>query len=193
MDETLKIVDGHVVSMQYTLHVDGEVMDQSEEGEPLEFIQGEGHIIPGLENALYGMAIGESKNVVVPAGEGYGTLDEEAFVEIPRDQFPAEIPLEVGLQLQVRSQDGETMPARIVQVTEDTVRLDFNHPLAGKQLTFDIKIVGVRPATAEEMEHGHVHGQHDHDHDHECECDCEGEEDCDCGDNHSCNCGGHQH
>lgn len=170
MEDVLKIVDGHVVCMQYTLHVDGEIMDQSEEGEPLEFIQGEGHIIPGLENALYGMTIGDSKNVVVPAGEGYGELDEEAFVEVPREQFPADIPMEAGVDLQVRTQDGETMPARIQHVTDDTVRLDFNHPLAGKQLTFEIKIVSVRSATAEEMDHGHVHGHnhgHGHDHDHD--------------------------
>jgi len=168
MEDVLKIVDGHVVCMQYTLHVDGEIMDQSEEGEPLEFIQGEGHIIPGLENALYGMTIGDSKNVVVPAGEGYGELDEEAFVEVPREQFPADIPMEAGVDLQVRTQDGETMSARIQHITDDTVRLDFNHPLAGKQLTFEIKIVSVRSATAEEMDHGHVHGHnHGHGHDHE--------------------------
>lgn len=164
MTDNLKIVDGHVVSLHYTLHVDGELTDQSEQGEPLEFIQGEGHIIPGLENALYGMTAGESRQVLVAAGEGYGEHDSEAFAVIPREQFPAEIPLEVGLELQVRTQEGDTLAARVDSLSDESVRLDFNHPLAGKTLTFNIMIAGVRPATAEEMEHGHVHSHHHHEH-----------------------------
>ena len=165
MAEEQKIIDGVVVSMQYVLHVEGKLIDQSEEGEPLEFIQGAGHIIPGLERELTGMGVGESKSVTVAPADGYGEMDEEAFIEIPREQFPDEVPAEVGLQLQVRTEDGETMAATIQSVTEETIRLDLNHPLAGKQLNFEVTIIGLRAATEEEMAHGHVHNSH-HDHSH---------------------------
>jgi len=162
-DEVLKVQDGHVVSMEYTLQVDGEILDSSSGHEPLEFLQGAGNIIPGLEDELYGMAIGESKQVIVQPEEGYGTLDPEAFVDVPKEQFPPTIPLEVGVELQVTNEDGTPMSARIDTVSDDSVRLDFNHPLAGKELSFDVTIVGLREATDEETEHGHVHdGGHHH-------------------------------
>lgn len=158
MSEDLKVQDGHVVSMDYTLQVDGEVLDTSSGHEPLEFLQGAGNIIPGLEQELYGMAIGESKKVIVQPDEGYGTLDPEAFVEVPKEQFPPTIPLETGIEIQVTNQDGQPMSARIDSVSEDSVKLDFNHPLAGKELHFDVTVVSLREATDEESEHGHVHG-----------------------------------
>jgi FKBP-type peptidyl-prolyl cis-trans isomerase SlyD len=162
MSEALKVQDGHVVSMDYTLQVDGEVLDTSSGHEPLEFLQGAGNIIPGLEQELYGMAIGESKKVIVQPDEGYGELDPEAFVDVPKDQFPPTIPLEVGIEIQVTNQDGQPMSARIDSVDEETVRLDFNHPLAGKELHFDVTVVGLREATDEENEHGHAHGEDHH-------------------------------
>ncbi len=158
MSEVLKIQDGQVVSMDYTLHVDGEVLDTSSGHAPLEFLQGAGNIIPGLEQELYGMAVGESKQVIVQPEEGYGALDPEAFVEIPKEQFPSNIPLEIGIEIQVTNQDGQPMHARIDAVNDETVTLDFNHPLAGKELHFDVKVVSLREATDEENEHGHVHG-----------------------------------
>ena len=162
MSEVLKVEDGQVVSMEYTLRVDGEILDSSSGQEPLEFLQGAGNIIPGLEQELYGMAIGESKLVVVQPEDGYGTIDAEAFVEVPREQFPSDIPLEEGIEIQVTDENGTPMNARIDSVTDDTVTLDFNHPLAGKELQFDAKIIGLRAATEEENEHGHVHGGHSH-------------------------------
>lgn len=158
----LTVQDGQVVSMEYTLHVDGELIDTSAGREPLEFLQGAGNIIPGLEDELYGLEIGEAKNVIVAAEDGYGELDPDAFLDVPREQFPAEIPLEVGVELQVQDESGHPMMARIDSVDEASVRLDFNHPLAGKELVFDVKIVGLREATDEEMEHGHVHGSGHH-------------------------------
>jgi FKBP-type peptidyl-prolyl cis-trans isomerase SlyD len=158
MSEDLKVKDGHVVSMEYTLKVDGEIADSSEGREPLEFVHGAGNIIPGLEREMTGMAIGESKDVVVAAMDAYGEEDEKAFMEVPRDQFPEEIPLNVGIELQVQNQAGQPMYARIDMVGEKSVRLDFNHPLAGKDLHFSVKVVGLRDATDEEKEHGHVHG-----------------------------------
>jgi FKBP-type peptidyl-prolyl cis-trans isomerase SlyD len=158
MSDALTVQDGQIVSMDYTLHVDGEIIDASEENEPLEFLQGAGNIIPGLENALYGMSIGESKQVTVAAGEGYGELDTEAFADVPRDDFPSEIPLEEGLEIEVTDQAGNPMYARVDCFDDETVTLDFNHPLAGKTLNFEVKIVALRAASPEELEHGHAHG-----------------------------------
>jgi FKBP-type peptidyl-prolyl cis-trans isomerase SlyD len=162
MSDELTIQDGQVVGMEYTLTVDGEVLDTSDGRGPLEFLQGFGNIIPGLENALYDMTIGESKQVVIAAIEGYGELDPESFMDVPRNQFTEDIPLEAGTELQVHDQDGHDMVARIDRVDSDSVRLDFNHPLAGKELTFDVKIVSLREPTEEELDHGHVHGDHHH-------------------------------
>ncbi|MEI6290905.1 MAG: FKBP-type peptidyl-prolyl cis-trans isomerase, partial [Chloroflexota bacterium] len=100
MSDLLTVQDGQVVSMDYTLRVDGEVIDSSEGTSPLQFIQGSGNIIPGLEQELYGMALGESKNVIVQAEDGYGTLDPDAFIDVPRTEFPANIPMEIGTEIQ---------------------------------------------------------------------------------------------
>ncbi|NPA93435.1 MAG: peptidylprolyl isomerase [Chloroflexi bacterium] len=157
-DQEKRVVgDNDVVSLEYTLTVDGEVVDSSEGHGPIEYIQGKGQIIPGLEKEVYGMAVGESKEVVVSPAEGYGEENPEAFVEVPKSEFPPEIPLEVGTPLQLRDQQGQVFDATIAEVKENTVLLNFNHPLAGKTLTFQIKVVGVRPATQEELDHGHVH------------------------------------
>ena len=167
MSEELKVQDGHVVSIEYALHVDGELIDQSEKDEPLEFIQGEGEIIPGLEQAMYGLAVGDSKTVIVSAKEGYGELDSDAFADVPREQFPPDFPLKPGTELQVKTEEGEILAARIESIAKETVRLDFNHPLAGKELHFAVKVLALRPATDEEINHGHVHGEHGHEDDDE--------------------------
>ena len=147
-----------VVSLEYTLTVDGEVVDYSNKEEPLEYIQGHDQIIPGLENALNGMAVGESKQVTVVASEAYGEVDQEAIIEVNRSDFPAEVPMEIGTEVQVRNMDGHVLDARIASIGGDKIKLDFNHPLAGKNLQFDVTVVGLRDATEEEIEHGHAHG-----------------------------------
>jgi FKBP-type peptidyl-prolyl cis-trans isomerase SlyD len=157
------VADGMVVSLDYTLTVDNEVVDTSEGSEPIEFIQGHQHIIPGLEKELYGLAVGGTKAVSIQPEDAYGLQDPEAFMDVPRSEFPAKIPLEPGTMLQMRDQDGQPLKAHIVQVDDKTVRLDFNHPLAGKELHFSVKVMGLRPATAEELEHDHVH-EADHQH-----------------------------
>ena len=162
MNDILKVQDGQVISMDYTLRVDGEILDSSAGHAPLEFLQGAGNIIPGLEQELYGMALGESKNVIVQPEDGYGILDPDAFVNVPRDQFPANIPMDIGVEIQVTDESGNPMNARIDSVDDDNVTLDFNHPLAGKELHFDMTIVGLRDASDEENEHGHVHTGHSH-------------------------------
>lgn len=152
-----QVADDVVVSLDYTLTVDGQVLDSSEGNEPIEFIQGHGHIIPGLEKALYGMQVGESKTVVVSAADGYGEVDPSAILEVPRSEFPPHIPLQEGVELQVRDAQGHEMYARIAAVGAETVRLDFNHPLAGKELHFQVTVAGLRQATSEELAHDHVH------------------------------------
>ena len=151
------IADDVVVSLDYTLTVDSEVIDTSEGSEPIQFLQGHGNIIPGLEQALYGMKTGEKKEVIVTAADGYGELDPEAYSEVARKEFPPQIPMEVGIELEIKDQSGDILDARIDAVNEDTVRLDFNHPLAGKQLNFSVQVVALRQPSAEELEHGHVH------------------------------------
>lgn len=157
MSETIRVEDGMVVSMHYTLHVDGRVADSSDGGEPLQFIQGMGHIIPGLEHALYDMEVGQSKNITVAPKDGYGEANEAAFMEVPREAFPPGVPLEKGTELELRDQSGHPAYARVDSVSEKSVRLNMNHPLAGKELNFEIKIAGLRQATEEETSHGHVH------------------------------------
>ena len=178
MTEELKVRDNLVISMDYTLTVEDEIIDSSEDQEPLDFLQGHGNIIPGLERELYGMAIGESKSVVVSPADGYGEYSDEAFIDVPREQFPKEMKLKVGDEIQVTDEDGQIAIARVESLKEQTVRLDFNHPLAGKELHFDVTIVSLREASEEEMEHGHVHyeGGHDDDYDDDFEDDDDEEE-----------------
>jgi len=164
-DTLMNIRDDLVVSLDYTLKVDGAVIDRSENGEPIQFIQGQGHVIPGLERQLYGMTIGESKLLVIPPAEGYGVVDDNAYANIPRSQFPSDIPLELGVALQLRDQRGEVLNATIEEINQEAVRLNFNHPLAGKELIFTVKVVDLREATQEEMDHGHVHHPDDEDED----------------------------
>jgi FKBP-type peptidyl-prolyl cis-trans isomerase SlyD len=156
-NNTNTVEDDLVVSLDYKLSVDGEIIDASKKDEPLQFIQGQGQIISGLEHGLYGMALGESKEVHVTAAEGFGEEDPSAFSDVPRDDFPEHIPLEPGVRLQLKDQDGETKQAHIVSVNDEDVRLSFNHPLAGKDLSFAVKVVHLRPATREELDHGHIH------------------------------------
>ncbi len=176
-----KVEKDLVVTMEYSLSVDGEIVDTSEGSEPIAFIQGQGNIIPGLEKELYGLSIGDKKSVFVPAAEGYGIYDPEAVMKVDRAEFPTEIPLEAGVEVSIQNEDGEVMVAVIESFDDKNITLNGNHPLAGKDLNFDISIAGLREATAEELEHGHVHG------DDECDCDCDGE-DCDCEDG-ACDCG----
>jgi FKBP-type peptidyl-prolyl cis-trans isomerase SlyD len=151
------VQDNVVVTMHYQLEVDGEVYDASEENDPLVFLQGHQNIIPGLESELYGLKVGESKEVQVAPQDGYGEIDKDAIQDVDRDEFPSDIPLEPGVELEMKDQEGNEIYARIVSVSKDRVKLDFNEPLAGKKLDFRITIIDLREATAEEIEHGHAH------------------------------------
>ncbi len=153
-----------VVTIEYTLTVDGEVVDSSSEHGPLSYLHGHGQIIPGLEKELEGMAVGEAKEVTVAPEEGYGPEDPNAFIALPKSEFPPTITLEPGVQLQLSDQSGQVYNATIHEVKDDSVVLNFNHPLAGKTLHFQVKVVGLRAATPEERAHGHVHGEGGHAH-----------------------------
>ncbi len=154
---------GVVVAMEYTLKIDGEVIDSSQGQDPLEFLTGHGNIISGLEREMIGMKVGESKDVVVVPADGYGEYDEEAYLDVPSQQFPKDMKVEEGLELTVRDDSGQARYARIESVEGETVRLNFNHPLAGDELHFNVKVVSLREPTSEELEHGHVHqGGHHH-------------------------------
>ena len=151
------VQDGVVVSMEYTLHVDGEQLDTSEGQGPLQFLVGYGNVIAGLEQEMMGMKIGDSKDVVVQPEDGYGEFDDDAFMNVPKKDFPQDMPLEVDAELTVRDEEGHARYARVDGIEGDTVRLDFNHPLAGAELHFNVKVVALREPSEEELEHGHVH------------------------------------
>lgn len=164
MTTPMTVRDGMVVSLDYSLRLDaGDVIDSSAEGEPLEFLQGAGQIIPGLEQALYGMAVGDEKRVSVAPADGYGEMDPEGVQFFPASSFPAGMEMEVGMALQAQDGAGHHYTVYVVEVQEDGVMLDFNHPLAGETLHFQTRIAGLRPATDEELAHGHAHA-HGHSH-----------------------------
>jgi FKBP-type peptidyl-prolyl cis-trans isomerase SlyD len=151
------VQDGVVVSMEYTLHVDGELLDSSEGQGPLQFLVGYGNIIPGLEDVMLGMKVGDSKDVIVQPADGYGEFDDKAFMGVPRDQFPKGLNLEVGMELTVRDDEDNARMAYVEGIEGDTIMLNFNHPLAGDELHFHVKVVGLREPNDEELAHGHVH------------------------------------
>lgn len=136
---------GSKVSLEYTLTDDeGKVLDSNRGRGPLTYVQGEQQIVPGLEKALAGMHSGEQKQVTVAPGEGYGEVDPSAVAEVPKGMLPTDA-LAVGTELVARNNQGTTRLVRVKEVKEETVVLDLNHPLAGKTLHFDVKVVGVEP------------------------------------------------
>lgn len=135
---------GDTVKVHYTGKLDdGTVFDSSVEGDPLEFTLGSGQIIPGFDEAVNGMAVGEKKVVQIPSEKAYGPHREDMTAEVPRGELPPEIEPAVGMQLQANQQDGRTMVVTVTQVKDENVTLDANHPLAGKDLTFDIELLEV--------------------------------------------------
>ncbi|MDO8753262.1 MAG: peptidylprolyl isomerase [Anaerolineales bacterium] len=156
------VQDGLVVSMDYKLTVDGEVLDSSDDEGPLQFLAGYDNIVTGLEREMIGMKIGESKDVVVKAEDGYGEFDEEAFMEVPRTEFPEDMQLEEGMELHITDEDDQHQAAYVTGFDDKTVQLDLNHPLAGAELHFTVKVVALREPTDEELDHGHVHEEGHH-------------------------------
>ncbi len=157
----MKVAKGSVVGIDYRLHLgDGVMVDESAPGDPLTYLHGEGQIVPGLERALEGMEVGESRQVVVDPAEGYGERDPEAVQTVPRSAFPGDMEPEPGMHLTARGSQGEPVPFTVAEVRPEEVVVDLNHPLAGKRLHFDVTVREVRKASQDELDHGHVHGPH---------------------------------
>ena len=173
-------------TIAYTLRsADGEVLDGStlDGGEPIEYVHGYAMLVPGLEAALVGLRVGDKKDIVVSAEEGFGTRDDELVLEIDRADFPDPANVKIGDEFVAESADGEEVAMRVIAVEEQAVRVDANHPLAGVELHYTVEIQAIRDATPEEIaeaaaeleaaeaEHGghvcsgdHDHGDHDHQH-----------------------------
>ena len=160
----MQVAQHKVVTIDYTLTDDqGSVIDSSKGGDPLAYIHGMNNIIPGLENALIGKQAGDSMQVKVTPKEGYGERDDAMQQEVPREMFENGQDIQVGMQF--HASDGERMHVvTVVGVSDSHITVDGNHPLAGQNLNFDVTIVEVRDASAEELEHGHVHGPGGHNH-----------------------------
>ncbi len=138
------VADGKTVKVNYTLKVDGKVVDSSEGRQPLEFKEGSHQMIPGFEKAVMGMKAGQKKSFTLKPEDGYGQVNPKAYREIPKKQLPPNVTPKAGMTLVAQGQDGRKMPVRIKEVKKDTVVIDFNHPLAGKTLNFDVEVVEVK-------------------------------------------------
>lgn len=160
----MQITARKVVHFHYTLTNDeGEVLDSSEDHEPLAYIHGMGNIIPGLENALAGREIGDRFQVTIPPEEGYGLRDDELVQAVPRSAFQGVSQIEPGMQFHAESAEGMQL-VTVVEVLGDEIILDGNHPMAGMTLNFDVEVTEIRDASPEEIDHGHVHGPGGHHH-----------------------------
>lgn len=141
------VKSGDTVFVHYTgTLTDGSEFDSSRDRDPLQVTAGAGQLIPGFDAALIGMALGETKRVEIPCAEAYGEIDPANRQPVPRSQIPEDIPLEVGLILQMQASEGHVLPVTVVEIGEDEVMLDANHMLAGKDLIFDIEIVSIQEA-----------------------------------------------
>ena len=137
------VKQGDTVTINYTLTVDEEVIHSSDEDDPLVISVGNSQLIPAFEKKLLGMASGETKSFEIQAEDGYGEEDPSLFKEIPKDQFPADIELETGKTIYVKGPDGQAYPVKVQEIKDESVVMNFNHPLAGKKLKFDIELVAI--------------------------------------------------
>lgn len=182
----MKITSNMVVSMDYTLtDSEGNILDTSEGRGPLEYIHGKRHIIPGLEKELEGKTVGDKLKVSVKPEEGYGVRDESMVVSVPKSNFGSNVDdLRLGMMVQMQSSSGVFVMS-VTEIGTDNVTLDGNHPLAGKQLNFDVNVLEIRAATEEELQKGLRGGG--------CGdgCDCSHEGSCGEDEGGGCGCGGH--
>ena len=176
----MQIDDKSYVAIDYTLTLaSGEEVDSSPEGQPFGFITGSGQVISGLENHLMGKAAGDQSKIVVEPEDGYGAVNENMFQEISREQFPEDTEIEPGMTFQAQGPQGPVL-IKVHELKDNVVVVDLNHPLAGEQLHFDVKVVEVREPSSEELaqlEQQQAAG---------CGCGCGTEEQSNCGS--GCNC-----
>jgi FKBP-type peptidyl-prolyl cis-trans isomerase SlyD len=161
----MALKDNQVVTIIFTLKdEDGIIIEETTKENPFSFISGYQQILPRLEAHIGEMLIGSKKTFVLAPEDAYGEYDDGAIQKVKRSEFPAETELEVGMGFIADSPDGNQMPFIIENIQGDDVTLNFNHPLAGKTLTFEVELMGLRDATLEELSHGHVHGTDGHHH-----------------------------
>jgi len=164
----MKIARHTVPSVAYSLKIDQELIEETTKDNPLVFLMGAGGMIPGFERQLEGMEAGQSYEFSIEPSEGYGEVDLEAIVTIPKDIFTGKRKISgslvVGKTIPMQDHEGNPMNGTVLEIGEDTVKMDFNHQLAGKTLNFSGEITDVRAATEEEISHGHVHGAGGHHH-----------------------------
>mgnify|MGYP003412368913 FL=1 len=177
----MKVENSKMVSVHYTLTVDGQIADQSPEGQPLQFICGTGMLLPKFEGAIMGKEAGDKVSFTLAPADGYGEIVPEAVVDLPKNIFMvdgklAEEMLFVGNQIPMSDSQGNRMLGVVKEVAEETVKMDFNHPMAGKTLNFDVEVVEVRDVTPEDLA---AQGG--------CNCGCHG--DCESGCDSGCDCG----
>ena len=154
-----------VIAFNYVLkNAQGQLLDASEPNQPLPFLEGRQQIIPALEDVIAKMSEGDKQNVSLAAKDAYGEFREDMIMEVPKEEL-AHIKIDIGAHLQLQLQN-QTRVVKVTKITDTNVTLDGNHPLAGVDLVFDIEVVLVRQATAEELQHGHAHGLHGHAHHH---------------------------
>lgn len=159
------ITNGKVVQLNYLLQdSEGKNLDQADSNHPFTYLHGSGQIVPGLEAALEGLKIGDKKDVVVAPADGYGEKNPNLRLVVDRSQFPQGMDLEVGMQFEADSGNGEGLVFTIEKIEDKKVHIDGNHPLAGVTLHFHVEVLTVRDATEEELDHGHAHGEDGHHH-----------------------------
>lgn len=146
----MAIENNQIVSIEYEVRDGDKVVDSNVGGQPLVFMFGKGQIIPGLENGIANMGIGEKGDVLVKAADAYGEYNPDATQDVPKEQF-AGIDLQVGMTLYGQGEDGGTIPVVVKEIREEDVMIDFNHPMAGKDLMFSVTVNNIRDASAEEV------------------------------------------
>lgn len=190
----MNIGQNKVVSLSYELTVDGEVIQTVDNTNPMTFMFGRGYLLPKFEENITNLKVGDSFNFSIPSKEAYGERREDYAVELPKDAFMVDGEFDSefifpGNVVPMVDAEGNHLEGTVLRVDDSVVAMDFNHPLAGKGLSFKGEIVEVREATAEELEHGHIHGAASHG----CGCDDEGCEGGSCGDEKQsgggCGCG----
>jgi FKBP-type peptidyl-prolyl cis-trans isomerase SlyD len=164
----MNVSKNKVVSISYELKVDGDLIDVAQADNPLVFLYGHGQLLPLFEDNIKDLSEGDSFEFMISSQDGYGEVNDQAIVELPKEIFVIDGELQedllvLGNRLPMRDSEGNALDGTVVEVTDNSVVMDFNHPLAGKDLYFTGKVEGIREATAEEISHGHVHGMgHSH-------------------------------
>ena len=154
------IAKNKVVSLSYCLKdTQGEELDRADADDPMKYLHGGGTIVPGLENGLNGLKVGEKKEVIVKPGDGYGDILSDLKMKVERKMFPADQKIAIGMQFMAELGDGRKHPFTVVEMKDDNINIDGNHPLAGQTLHFSVEVIKIRDATPEELEHGHSHGE----------------------------------